>query len=58
VSTTHTLVGAIFGVGLARGLSAVNSRVARSIFGSWFITVPVAALLCIVLFLVGQALLL
>jgi len=58
VSTTHTLVGAILGVGLARGLSAVNSRVARSIFGSWLITVPIAAALCIILFLAGQAVLL
>ncbi|MHC4777242.1 MAG: inorganic phosphate transporter [Planctomycetota bacterium] len=56
VSTTHTLVGAIFGVGLARGLAAVNRSVTRNIFSSWFITVPAAAVVTIVLFLVGRAL--
>ena len=43
VSTTHTLVGAILGVGLARGLSSVNQAVTRSIFGGWLLTVPAAA---------------
>ncbi|MHC4601022.1 MAG: inorganic phosphate transporter [Planctomycetota bacterium] len=56
VSTTHTLVGAIFGVGLARGLAAVNRKVTRNIFTSWFVTVPAAAVLTILLFLVGSAL--
>ncbi|MCK4283458.1 MAG: inorganic phosphate transporter [Candidatus Brocadiae bacterium] len=58
VSTTHTLVGAIMGIGLARGLGAVNKRVARDIFTSWLITVPAAALLSIVFFLVARLLLL
>ncbi len=58
VSTTHTLVGAILGIGLVRGLAAVNKRVTRNIFGSWLITVPVAAVLAIVLFLIGQVVLL
>jgi phosphate/sulfate permease len=57
VSTTHTLVGAILGVGLARGLGAVNREVTRDIFGSWLITVPVAAILCVVLYLIGSAIL-
>src|SRR5210317_2439386 len=39
VSTTHTLVGAIMGIGLARGLSGINRQVARKIFSSWIITV-------------------
>ncbi len=58
VSTTHTLVGAIFGVGLARGLGAVNKGVMRNIFGSWIITVPAAAVLSILLFLAGRWILL
>ena len=53
VSTTHTLVGAILGIGLARGLSGVNSRVVVSIFGSWLFTVPAAGLMSIVFYLVG-----
>jgi len=56
VSTSHTIVGAVLGVGLARGLGAVNRRVTRNIFGSWLITVPAAAGLTMVLFLIGRAL--
>lgn len=55
VSTTHTIVGAVIGVGLARGLSAVNREVTRDIFNSWFVTVPAAGLLTVVLFLAGRA---
>jgi len=58
VSTTHTLVGAILGVGLARGLGAVNGDVTRKIFSSWLITVPAAAALSVVLFLAGRVFLL
>ena len=58
VSTTHTLVGAIMGIGLARGLAGIDSRIAKKIFKSWLITVPVAAIICIVLFLIGRAFLL
>jgi PiT family inorganic phosphate transporter len=58
VSTTHTLVGAIMGIGLARGLSGINQKIARSIFGAWFITVPVAAILAIIFFLLGRVFLL
>lgn len=54
VSTTHTLVGAIMGIGLARGLSGINRQVTQKIFGSWFITVPAAAILAIIFFLVGR----
>jgi len=54
VSTTHTLVGAILGVGIARGLGAVNRQVTQSIFTSWLLTVPAAALLSVVLFVVGR----
>ena len=50
VSTTHTLVGAVLGVGVARGIGAINLRVVRSIFLSWIITLPAGALLSIVFF--------
>lgn len=58
VSTTHTLVGAIMGIGLARGLGGINTAVAKKIFSSWIITVPAAALLSMVLFVFGRVLLL
>ena len=44
VSTTHTITGAIMGVGSARRLSAVRWGVARSIVFAWICTIPVAAL--------------
>lgn len=50
VSTTHTLVGAVLGVGFARGIGAVNLRVVRTIFMSWIITLPVGAILSIIFF--------
>jgi PiT family inorganic phosphate transporter len=43
VSATQTLVGAVFGVGLARGIDALNMNVIRNIFMSWIITIPAAA---------------
>jgi PiT family inorganic phosphate transporter len=43
VSATQTLVGAVFGVGLARGIDALNLGVMRNIFMSWVITIPAAA---------------
>lgn len=54
VSTTHTLVGAIMGIGLARGLGGIDRTVTKNIFGSWFITVPAAAILSMVLFILGH----
>lgn len=50
ISTTHTLVGAVLGVGFARGLEAVNLTTTRDIAISWLVTVPLGALLSIVLF--------
>ena len=50
VSTTHTLVGAVLGVGMARGIAAINVGVVRGIFLSWVITVPAGALLAVVYF--------
>ncbi len=50
ISTTHTLVGAVLGVGFARGLAAVNMRVVRTIFMSWIVTLPAGAVLAIMFF--------
>ena len=50
VSTTHTLVGAVLGVGLARGIGALNLGVIGKIFVSWLITLPVGAALAILFF--------
>ncbi|MGB1237873.1 MAG: inorganic phosphate transporter [Pseudomonadales bacterium] len=50
ISTTHTLVGAVLGVGLARGLAALNLRVIGTIFISWVVTLPAGALLSIMFF--------
>ncbi|MCL7416008.1 MAG: inorganic phosphate transporter [ANME-2 cluster archaeon] len=57
ISTTHTLVGAVVGVGLAGGLAAVDLSVIRKIIISWVITVPVAALTSGVIFAVIMRLL-
>jgi PiT family inorganic phosphate transporter len=54
VSTTHTLVGAVIGVGFARGIGAINTKVVTGIIASWFITVPFTALLAAGLFLIGR----
>lgn len=47
VSATQTLVGAVLGVGLARGIGALNLIVIRNIFMSWILTLPAASLLTI-----------
>lgn len=47
VSATQTLVGAVFGVGLARGIGALNLIVIRNIIMSWILTVPAASILTI-----------
>ena len=49
VSTTHTLVGALLGVGFARGISSINLEVVSQIFMSWFITLPVGGVLTIII---------
>ncbi len=51
ISTTHTVVGAILGVGLARGIAAINLRVVGGIFMSWIITVPAGAVLSVLFFM-------
>lgn len=55
ISTTHTLVGAILGVGLARGLAAINMRVVGSIFASWLVTLPAGAILSVIIFFILKA---
>ena len=50
ISTTHTLVGGVLGVGLARGIGALNLGVVGTIFMSWIITLPAGALLSIFFF--------
>ncbi len=50
VSTTHTLVGAVLGVGLARGIAALNMRVVGNIFMSWVVTLPAGAIMSIMFF--------
>lgn len=55
ISTTHTLVGAVLGVGLAKGLSAINLSVVRGIFASWLITIPAGAILSIIFFFILKA---
>ena len=48
VSATQTLVGSVLGVGLARGIGALNLIVIRNIFTSWILTLPAASLLTII----------
>ena len=45
VSTTHTITGAIIGVGSTRRLSAVRWAVTRNIIGAWLMTIPAAAII-------------
>ncbi|MBL1276727.1 MAG: inorganic phosphate transporter [Ectothiorhodospiraceae bacterium] len=55
ISTTHTLVGAVLGVGLARGIASLNLNVIRTIFMSWVITLPAGAILSIIFFFILKA---
>ncbi|HHW7545737.1 TPA: inorganic phosphate transporter [Mannheimia haemolytica] len=50
ISTTQTLVGAVLGVGFARGIAALNLGVIRNIVISWVITLPVGAVLSIIIY--------
>ncbi|MDH5178973.1 MAG: inorganic phosphate transporter [Gammaproteobacteria bacterium] len=50
ISTTHTLVGAVLGVGLARGIGALNMNVVQTIFLSWIVTLPAGAIMSIIFF--------
>lgn len=57
VSATQTLVGAVLGVGLARGIGALNLIVIRNIFMSWVLTLPAASILTILSYKLLHALL-
>lgn len=50
ISTTQTLVGAVLGVGFARGIAALNLSVIRNIVISWVITLPAGAIISIVIY--------
>ena len=52
VSTTQVLVGAVLGVGLARGMAALDTRVINKIFLSWIITLPAGAFMSIIFFFI------
>lgn len=55
ISTTQTLVGAVLGVGMARGIAAINIGVVRNIVISWVVTLPAGAAMSIVIFWALQA---
>lgn len=48
ISATHTLVGAVMGVGFARGLNSVRSETVKEIVASWAVTIPVGATLSVI----------
>ncbi|MBT4883334.1 MAG: inorganic phosphate transporter, partial [Glaciecola sp.] len=50
ISTTQTLVGAVVGVGLARGIAALNLKMFKTIAMSWIVTLPAGAVLSIIFF--------
>lgn len=52
ISTTHTMVGAVLGVGMARGISSLDMGVVRGIFMSWIITLPIGGVLAITFFFI------
>lgn len=54
ISTTHCIVGAVLGVGFAKGISGINLRVLRDIALSWVVTIPASAILCVILFYLLQ----
>ncbi len=55
VSTTQIAVGGVIGVGMARGIAAIDLRVVGGIFVSWLITLPVAGVLAAVIFFILKA---
>ena len=57
ISTTHCLVGSVLGVGLARGLRALNLRMLREIALSWVITIPASAFISIICYFLLKAVL-
>ncbi|HUX06309.1 MAG TPA: inorganic phosphate transporter [Acidobacteriota bacterium] len=57
ISTTHCLVGAVMGVGIARGISSLNLRILLRIFFSWILTIPIAAFLASIIYFALRAIL-
>jgi PiT family inorganic phosphate transporter len=57
ISTTHTLIGSVIGVGLARGSKSLNFGVLRNIGISWVVTIPAGAILAVVIYYIMKALL-
>jgi len=55
ISTTQTLVGAVLGVGMARGIAALNLGVVRNIVISWVVTLPAGAIMSIIFFYILKA---
>lgn len=55
ISTTHVLVGAVLGVGFARGIGAINLNTIRDIVISWIVTVPAGAVLSVLFFYILRA---
>jgi len=54
VSTTHTITGAIIGVGATKRLSAVRWGVTKNLLVAWILTIPISALLAALIFLIAQ----
>ncbi|WP_439240756.1 MULTISPECIES: inorganic phosphate transporter [unclassified Lonepinella] len=52
ISTTQTLVGAVLGIGLARGIAALNLNVIRNIIASWIVTLPAGAFFAIIIYFI------
>ncbi|MES2345527.1 MAG: inorganic phosphate transporter [Chlamydiota bacterium] len=55
ISTTHCLVGAVLGVGLARGIRALNLSTIKDVILSWVVTIPASALMSILFFYILRA---
>lgn len=55
ISTTHTLVGAVLGVGMARGIAALDLSVLKTIIISWLVTLPAGGILAIIFFYLMKA---
>ena len=55
VSTTHIIVGAVLGVGMARGIAAIDLRIVVGILTSWLVTLPIGASLAALFYFVLRA---
>lgn len=55
ISTTHVLIGAVIGIGFARGASALNLGILKKIVAAWLITLPVSAIISSIVFIILKA---